>query len=76
MSIRHLQQLPEDLEQAKEKLKKAKLKSKERFDKVYCLRLYPVQSRNLFLVYDSSLDNQHSSERKFARRWFGPYVME
>ena len=27
------------------------------------------------LVYDSSLDNQHRSTRKFARRWFGPYVV-
>ena len=27
------------------------------------------------LVYDSSLDNQHRSTRKFARRWFSPYVV-
>ena len=27
------------------------------------------------LVYDSSLDNQHRAMRKFARRWFGPYVV-
>ena len=27
------------------------------------------------LVYDSSLDNQHKATRKFARRWFGPYVV-
>jgi hypothetical protein len=27
------------------------------------------------LVYDSSLDSQHKSTRKFARRWFGPYVV-
>ena len=27
------------------------------------------------LVYDSSLDNQHRATRKFARRWFGPYVV-
>ena len=27
------------------------------------------------LVYDNSLDNQHRSMRKFASRWFGPYVV-
>jgi hypothetical protein len=26
-------------------------------------------------VYDSSLDNQHRSTRKFARRWFRSYVV-
>ena len=28
------------------------------------------------LVYDSNLDNQHRATRKFARRWFGPYVVQ
>ena len=28
------------------------------------------------LVYDSSLDNQHSTARKFSQRWFGPYVVK
>ena len=28
------------------------------------------------LVYDSSLDNQHQATRKFALRWFGPYVVQ
>jgi hypothetical protein len=27
------------------------------------------------LVYDNSLDNHHKATRKFARRWFGPYVV-
>ena len=27
-------------------------------------------------VYDSSLDNQHSTARKFSQRWFGPYVVK
>ena len=27
------------------------------------------------MVYDSSLENQHNTTRKFARRWFGPYVV-
>ena len=28
------------------------------------------------LVYDSSLDNQHRATQMFARRWFGPYVVQ
>ena len=28
------------------------------------------------MVYDNSLDNQHKTTRKFARRWFGPYVVK
>ena len=28
------------------------------------------------LVFDSTLEHQHSTVRKFARRWFGPYVVE
>ena len=27
------------------------------------------------IVYDSSLDNQHTTMGKFAKRWFGPYVV-
>ena len=25
------------------------------------------------IVYDSSLDHQHTTMRKFVKRWFGPY---
>ena len=28
------------------------------------------------LVYDNSLDNQHSTVHKFAERWFGPYIVK
>ena len=34
-----------------------------------------IEEGNWVLVYDSSLDNQHKATRKFARRWFGPYVV-
>jgi hypothetical protein len=27
------------------------------------------------LIYDRSLDKQHSTARKFSRRWFGPYIV-
>ena len=28
------------------------------------------------IVYDSSLDHQHTTIRKFAKRWFGPYEVQ
>ena len=28
------------------------------------------------IVYDSSLDHQHTTIRKYAKRWFGPYEVE
>ena len=28
------------------------------------------------MMYDSSLDNQHSTIRKLSKRWFGPYVLK
>jgi hypothetical protein len=34
-----------------------------------------IEERNWVLVFDSSLENQHSTVRKFAKRWFGPYVV-
>ena len=27
------------------------------------------------LVYDNSLDNEHRSTHKFAKRWFRPYIV-
>jgi hypothetical protein len=35
----------------------------------------PTEEGDWVLVYDSSLHNQHKATRKFARRWFGPYVV-
>ena len=32
-----------------------------------------MQEGDWVLVYDSSLEHQYSTIRKFARRWFGPY---
>ena len=38
-------------------------------------RIRKIEEGNWVLVYDSSLDNQHRATRKFAKRWFGPYVV-
>jgi hypothetical protein len=75
LRIRQLEQLPEDRKMAQEKLKAARLSNKERFDKIHRLRIHPIQVGDWVLVFDSSLEHQHSAKRKFARRWFGPYVV-
>jgi hypothetical protein len=63
------------MECAAEKLRTARMKNKERFDRTYRLRPKKIEEGDWVLVYDSSLDNQHKATRKFARRWFGPYVV-
>jgi hypothetical protein len=51
------------------------VRNKERFDRTHRLRLKKMEYGDWVLVYDSSLDHQHKATRKFARRWFGPYVV-
>ncbi|KAL3700954.1 hypothetical protein R1sor_018976 [Riccia sorocarpa] len=75
LRIRQLEQREEDVRLALEKLKIARLKNKDTFDKKHRLRPRPIEEGDWVLVYDSSLDNQHSTLRKFSRRWFGPYVV-
>jgi translation initiation factor IF-1 len=73
--IRQLERRPEDVERATEKLRTARLRNKERLDRTHRLRPKRIEEGDWVLVYDSSLDNQHKAARKFARRWFGPYVV-
>ena len=40
------------------------------------MRPRAIQNGDWVLIYDKSLDNQHSTSRKFAKRWFGPYVVK
>ncbi|KAL3681576.1 hypothetical protein R1sor_024532 [Riccia sorocarpa] len=75
LRIRQLERREADLAGAQEKLKAARLKNKTRFDKTHRLRPKPIGVGDWVLVYDSSLENQHSTVRKFSRRWFGPYVV-
>jgi hypothetical protein len=51
------------------------MRNKGRFDRTHRLRPKKIEEGDWVLVYDSSLDNQHKATRKFARRWFGPYVV-
>jgi hypothetical protein len=75
LRIQQLERLPEDQKIALEKLKAARLGNKERFDKTHRLRTKSIQIGDWVLVFDSSLEHQHSTLRKFSRRWFGPYVV-
>ena len=68
--------LHDNVEQAAEKLRVARTRNKARFDRTHRLRLKKIEEGDWVLVYDNSLDNQHRATRKFARRWFGPYVVQ
>ncbi|KAL3690879.1 hypothetical protein R1sor_004530 [Riccia sorocarpa] len=50
-------------------------KNKSWFDKTRRLRPKHIKVGDWVLVYDSSLENQHSTMRKFSKRWFGPYMV-
>ena len=73
--IRQLERRPEDVERTAEKFRVTRLKNKGRFDRTHRLRPKKIEEGDWVLVYESSLDNQHTLVRKFARRWFGPYVV-
>ena len=76
LRIQQLGRLPEDMEVALERLKVARFGNKERFDKIHKLRMKKIEEGDWILVFDSTLEHQHNIMRKFARRWFGPYVVE
>lgn len=75
LRIKQLERLPEDQKIALERMKAARLSNKERFDRTHRLRIKQIQVGDWVLVFDSTLEHQHSTLRKFARRWFGPYVV-
>ena len=60
---------------ATEILQNTRERNKVVFDKTHRLRPRKVEEGDWVLLYDSSLDHQHSSLHKFSKRWFGPYVM-
>ncbi|MCO5587992.1 hypothetical protein L7F22_041945 [Adiantum nelumboides] len=75
LRIRQLERRKVDIEQAKEKLKVARLKNKAAFDNKHRLRPYVIKDGDCVLVYDSNLENQYTTMRKMVKRWFGPYVV-
>ena len=73
--IRQLERRPADLENARKIMETTRVKNKIRFDKTHRLRPKKIEEGDWVVVYDNSLDNQHRTKRKFARRSFGPYVV-
>ena len=73
--IRQLEWRPEDVAKVKAKFCVARKKNKDRLDRTHRLQGKKIEEGDWVLLYDSSLDNQHKASRKFARRWFGPYVV-
>ena len=66
LHIQQLGRLPEDMEVALERLKAARLGNKERFDKTHRLRMKKIEKGDWVLEFDSTLEHQHSTVRKFA----------
>ena len=65
----------EDIDIATKRLKNARLKNKELFNKKHRLRPKDIKEGDWVLVYDSTLDNQYTAMRKMVKRWFGPYIV-
>jgi hypothetical protein len=66
--IQQFEQRPDDIEVVVSRLKSARLKNKEAFDQRHRLRLRRIMEGVWVLIYDNSLDNQHSAARNFSRR--------
>ena len=75
LKIQQLERLPKDQKIALNKLKEARLSNKDMFDKTHRLRTRGIQIGDWVLVFDSSLEHQHSTVKKFSRRWFEPYMV-
>jgi hypothetical protein len=61
--IRQLERKPEDVGYAAEKLRTARMRNKERFDRTHRLRPKKIEEGDWVLVYDNSLENQHKATR-------------
>lgn len=55
------------------RLKEARIKNKELFDKKHRLHPKPIEKGDWVLIYDNSLDNEYSAPRKVVKRWLGLY---
>ncbi|CAM6082342.1 unnamed protein product [Calypogeia fissa] len=73
--IEHFSLTRAKVDEAIVRMREARLKNKHRFDKSHRIRPRPIEVGDWVLLYESNLENQHSSEKKFARRWRGPFVV-
>ncbi len=51
------------------------MNNKNRFDRTHRLRPNQIEEGIWVIVYDRSLEHQYSTMQKFARKWFGPYLV-
>ena len=68
LRIRQLERRQEDIDIATEKLKNARLRNKELFDKKHRLRPKDIKEGDWVLVYDNNVDNQYTAMRKMVKR--------
>lgn len=68
-------QTPEKVKLALERIREARQKNKEIFDRKHKLNPCKIETRDWVLISDNNLDEQHSIDKKVARRWKGPYVV-
>ena len=73
VQIRQLEGRPEDVADAVRRQQEAWFRSKYQFDKKHRLQPQKIEETDWMIVYNNSLDHQHSSIRKFAKRWLRPY---
>ena len=73
--IRQILRMPEDLEKARQTLKKARIRSKETYDTKYVRRLQKTEYEpgTLVLIRNNPVENSMALERKTASRYMGPY---
>ena len=73
--IRQILRMPQDVEKARKILKKARIRSKETYDRKYARRLQKTEYEpgTLVLVRNNPIENSVSIIRKTAHRYIGPY---
>lgn len=60
---------------ALKKLNATRLSNKVRFDKIHHLKSNSIEVGDWRLIFDSSLEYQCSTLKKFIQRWFRPYII-
>lgn len=74
--IRHLEKRPEDLAAAADTLRKARLKSKDQFEKRFSSRLTLTRHEPGSLVLVRNKEIEYSLDRKHKPRYLGPFEVE
>lgn len=75
LRIRQLERREEDLKKAQEHMGRYRGRMKEEADKRRPLRPRALTEGDWVLVKNSRLENQFVAERKFEKKWTGPYVV-